>query len=142
MKSSSLRLFVAVIAILAFTVACSLPFVISPVQPAEKIVYVEITSHLPPVASTSAPTATVSRTCRNSCRNPMPLQSIWMDHGLSGRASTNNSWILISCSKDISLVGNTATDDGQSLLFKGTISQDSKERFRYLGIHHRYFRHF
>ena len=44
MKSSSLRLAIALIAIMAVTVACSLPFVISPVQPEEKIVYVEVNS--------------------------------------------------------------------------------------------------
>ena len=57
MKSSSLRLAIALIAIMAVTVACSLPFVISPVQPEEKIVYVEVTSTPLPPAATTAPAA-------------------------------------------------------------------------------------
>jgi hypothetical protein len=122
MKLSSLRLIVAVIALIAFTVACSMPFVISPVQPEEKIVYVEITS-TPIVAPSAAPSPTANPVVPTAT----PAVSVNLD----------GPWTIWQGVKEVkldidflqqgySLVGNTSTDDGQSLLFKGTISQDGK----------------
>jgi hypothetical protein len=122
MKSSSLHLFVAVIAILAFTVACSMPFVISPVQPTEKIVFVEITS-TPEAASTAAPTATVS----SAAPAATPTVSVNLDGPWTIWQGVKEQQLDIDfLQQGYLLVGNTATDDGQSLLFKGTISQDGK----------------
>ena len=128
MKSSSLRLAIALIAIMAVTAACSLPFVISPVQPEEKIVYVEVTSTPLPAAATTAPAAERLSLRFNLLSLPQPplLLLTWMDPGQSGKAPANSSWILTFCSKGYNLIGNTATGKGHSLLFKGTISQDSK----------------
>lgn len=121
MKSSSLRLVIAVIAILAVTSACSLPFVISPVEPEEKIVYIEITSTPLPPAATSAPAA----------EPPLPAATLAVAVNLDGlwtiwQGTGEKQMEIDFLQKDYSLIGNTATGDGHSLLYKGTISQDSK----------------
>lgn len=121
MKSSSLRLIIALIAIMAVSVACSLPFVISPVEPEEKIVIVEVTSTpLPPAAATqSAAEATLPAATPAVAVNLDGSWTIW-------QGTKEQKLDIDFLQQGYNLVGNTATNDGQSLLFKGTINQDSK----------------
>jgi hypothetical protein len=122
MKSSSLRIIVGVTAILAFTVACSMPFVISPVQPVEKIVYVEITS-TPVVVATAAP----SPTANFAVPAATPTVSVNLDGAWTIWQGIKEQQLDIDfLQQGYTLIGNTATNDGQSLLFNGTISQDGK----------------
>jgi hypothetical protein len=121
MKSSTLRLVIVLIAILSVSVACSLPFVISPVQPEEKIIYVEVTS------TPIQPTATASAAATLAAPAATPTVSVNLDGPWSIWQGTNEQLLDIDfLQKGYSLVGNTATDDGHSLLFNGTISQDGK----------------
>jgi len=121
MKSSSLHLVIALIAILAVSVACSLPFVISPVQPEEKIVYVEVTSTPAPTADTSVPAAAPTAAAAT------PAVAVNLDGPWTIWQGTSEQQFDIDfLQQGYSLIGNAATNDGQSLLFKGTISQDSK----------------
>ena len=121
MKSSSLRLVIALIAIMAVTVACSLPFVISPVQPEEKIVYVEVTSTPLPPAATTAPAAEPTQPAAT------PAVAVNIDGPWTIWQGTGEQQLDIDfLQQGYNVIGNTATGDGQSLLFKGTISQDSK----------------
>jgi len=121
MKSSSLRLAIALIAIMAVTAACSLPFVISPVQPEEKIVYVEVTSTPLPAAATTAPTAESTQSAAT------PAVAVNLDGPWTIWQGTSEQQLDIDfLQQGYNLIGNTATGKGHSLLFKGTISQDSK----------------
>jgi len=121
MKSSSLRLVIALIAIMALTMACSLPFVISPVQPEEKIVYIEVTSTPLPPASTAAPAADPTQAAAT------PAVAINLDGPWTIWQGTGEQQLDIDfLQQGYNLIGNTATGGGQSLLFKGTISQDNK----------------
>ena len=121
MKSSSLRLAIALIAIMAVTVACSLPFVISPVQPEEKIVYVEVTSTPLPPTATTAPAAEPTLAAAT------PAVAVNLDGPWTIWQGTGEQQLDIDfLQQGYNIIGNTATGDGQSLLFKGTISQDSK----------------
>ena len=122
MKSSSLRLAIALIAIMAVTVACSLPFVISPVQPEEKIVYVEVTSTpLPPAAATAAPAVDPTQPAATPAV-AVNVDGPWTIWQGSGEQQLDIDFLQ----QGYNVVGNTATGNGQSLLFKGTIGQDSK----------------
>lgn len=121
MKSSSLRLIIAAAAILAVTVACSLPFVMAPVEPEEKIVYVEITSTPSTLTSTLQP---VSEPTLSAATPSIPVNmdgpwTIWQ--GTSGQQLD-----IDFLQQGFVLVGNTATGNGESMLFKGTISQDGR----------------
>jgi len=121
MKSSSLRLAIALIAIMAVTVACSLPFVISPVQPEEKIVYVEVTSTPLPAAATTAPAAQPTQPAAT------PAVAVNLDGPWTIWQGTAEQQLDIDfLQQGYNLIGNAASGDGHSLLFKGTISQDSK----------------
>jgi len=122
MKSSSIRLTIALLAIMAVTVACSLPFVISPVQPEEKIVYVEVTSTpLPQLVATTAPPAQPTQPVST------PAVAINIDGPWKIWQGTGEQQLDIDfLQQGYNLIGNTATGNGGSLLFKGTISQDSK----------------
>ncbi|MDP2966441.1 MAG: hypothetical protein Q8N39_10485 [Pelolinea sp.] len=124
MKSSFLRLVIVLIAILAVSVACSLPFVISPVQPEEKIVYVEITS-IP--AAPPAPTSAPAPTAESPAPAVTPTVSVNLDGSWAIWQGTSEQQLDIDFLQiGYSLVGNTATGNGHSLLFNGTISQDGK----------------
>ena len=121
MKSLSLRLIIALIAILAVSVACSLPFVISPVEPEEKIIYVEVTSTPVP------PTATPLPPAEPAAPATTPTVSVNLDGPWTiWQGASEQKLDIDFLQQGYSLVGNTATDDGQSLLFNGTISQDGK----------------
>lgn len=121
MKSLSLRLVIALIAILAVSLACSLPFVISPVEPEEKIIYVEVTSTPVP------PTATPLPPAEPAAPAATPAVSVNLDgHWTIWQGASEQKLDIDFLQQGYSLVGNTATDDGQSLLFNGTISQDGK----------------
>jgi hypothetical protein len=119
MKSSSLRLVIALIAILAVSVACSLPFAIAPVQPEEKIVYVEVTSTPVPPTDASADESTPPATTPAVAVNLDGPWTIW-------QGTSEQQLDIDFLQQGYNLIGNTATGDGHSLLFKGTISQDSK----------------
>ena len=128
MKSSTLRMAIALIAIMAVTAACSLPFVISPVQPEEKIVYVEVTSTPLPAVATPAPTAEPTQA---EVQPTQPAATPAVAVNLDGdwtiwQGSSEQQLDIDFLQQGYSLVGNTATGKGHSLLFKGTISQDSK----------------
>jgi hypothetical protein len=124
MKSLTLRLVIALIAILAFSLACSLPFVISPVQPEEKIVYVEVTS-IPAAAATAEPS--IAPTTAPAVGGPTPTVSVNLDGAWTIWQGTSEQQLDIDfLQRGYSLVANTSTDDGESLLFNGTISQDGK----------------
>jgi len=125
MKSSSLRLTGAVIVILAVTIACSMPFVISPVEPTEKIVYVEITS-TPVVTPTPAPSPTANPAVPAATPTvPAATVSVNLDGAWTIWQGIKEQQLDIDfLQQGYILVGNAATDDGRSLLFNGTISQD------------------
>ena len=121
MKSSSLPLAITLIALLAVSVACSLPFVISPVEPEEKIVYIEITSTPLPAESTPLPT-TEPTTSAETPAVPVNLVGPWT----IWQGTKEKILDIDFLQQGYTLTGNTATDDGYSLLFNGTISQDGK----------------
>ena len=121
MKSSSLRLIIALIAILSVSVACSLPFALTPVQPEEKIVYIEVTSTPLPQAEAAAPTA------EPTLPAPTPAVAVNLDgHWTIWQGTSEQQLDIDFLQQGYNLIGNTASGDGHSLLFKGTISQDSK----------------
>lgn len=121
MKSSSLRLVIALITILAVSVACSLPFVISPVQPEEKIVYIEVTSTPVPPTEASVPAAEATQPAAT------PAVAVNLDGPWTiWQGSKGQQLDIDFLQQGFNIIGNTATGDGHSLLFKGTISQDSK----------------
>jgi hypothetical protein len=112
---------VALIAILAVSAACSLPFAITPVQPEEKIVYIEVTSTPAPPADASAPASEPTLPAAT------PAVAVNLDGPWTIWQGTSEQQLDIDfLQQGYSLVGNTATGSGHSLLFKGTISQDSK----------------
>ncbi len=127
MKSLSYRLAIAFIAIMAVTTACSLPFVISPVEPEEKIVYVEITSTPLPAAATTAPVVATQPAAEPTQPAATPAVAVNLDGSWTiWQGSSEQQLDIDFLQQGYNLIGNTATGKGQSLLYKGTISQDSK----------------
>ena len=119
MKSSSLRFILGFSLLLIFSLSCTLPFYGATTEPEKEIVYIEITST--PVeedtAEPEAPTETPAQT---------PTVSVSLDGEWTIWQGTSEQQLAIDfLQQGYSLIGNTATDDGYSLLFNGTISQDS-----------------
>jgi hypothetical protein len=127
MKSSSLRLMIAIVVLLAVSVACSLPFTLRPDEPEEKIVYVVVTSEPVPPAATLPPAATPLPAAEPTLPAVTPTVSVNLDGLWTIWQGTGEQQLSINfLQKGYSLIGNTATGDGESLLYKGTISQDGK----------------
>ncbi len=105
-------------AILLVSIACTLPFTITPVEPEEKIVYVEITSTPIDPASELQPEETTAAT---------PAVAVNLDGVWTIWQGSNEQQLTINfLQQGYNLTGNVATGSGHSLLFKGTINQDSK----------------
>lgn len=118
MKSSSIRLLIGFALILAVSLACTLPYTIAPTEPEQQIVYVEITST--PAEEAAAPAEAPAEPAQE------PTIPINMDGEWTIWQGTSEQQLTIDfLQQDNTLIGNTATDDGHSLLFKGTISQDN-----------------
>ena len=101
--------------ILLISVACTLPFTITPVESEEKIIYVEITSTPEqPAVEPTEPAATPSVAV-----NMDGIWTIWQGPG-------EQQLTINFLQQGYNLIGNTASGSGHSLLFKGTISQDSR----------------
>ena len=117
MKSSSLRLIVTITALMMLALSCTLPFYIGPAEPEEKIIYVEVTST--PVEEVAEPTDAPSSPAQT------PTVSVNLDGEWTIWQGTGEQQLVIDfLQQGYSLIGNTATGDGHSLLFNGTISQD------------------
>jgi hypothetical protein len=114
MKSSIMRLVIASSLGLLVALSCTLPFYIGTPEP--EIVYVEVTS---------TPSATEQPTEGPAQTGPTPTVSVNLDGEWFIWYGSSEKQLKISfLQKDYSLVGNAATDDGNSLLFNGTISQE------------------
>jgi len=106
--------------ILVFSaIACTLPFYLAPAPVAEeKIVYVEITS---------TPEDEVADSATEEEVEVAPAVSVSLDGPWTiWEGSTEKQLSVDFLQKDNNIIGNAATDDGHSMLFKGTISQDGK----------------
>ncbi|MDO9545728.1 MAG: hypothetical protein Q7J07_03130 [Pelolinea sp.] len=105
-----------------FTLACTLPFNFAPAPESEEtIVYVEITST--PEMDESADTdmgtdedAEVTPTVSINLDGPW---TIW-------QGSSEQQLSIDFLQQGYELIGNAATGDGHSILFKGTVGQDGK----------------
>lgn len=118
MKPSLLRLIIGCSFILIVALACTMPFYISSAEPEREIVYIEVTST--PIEKTAAPTSIPIEV------GPTPTVSVNIDGEWTIWWGISEDRLKISfLQRGYELVGNTATGDGHSLLFKGTISQDS-----------------
>jgi len=117
MKNSPLAKITLLAAILLISIACSLPFTITPVETEEKIVYVEITS-TPQATITTQAEATTTTT---------PAVAVNLDGIWTIWQGSNEQQLTINfLQQGYNITGNVATGDGHSILFKGTINQDSK----------------
>jgi hypothetical protein len=106
---------------LTVAAACSLPFTIAPVEPEEKIVYVEITST--PDTSTPTPLAANEPTPSMATPSiPVNMDGPWTIWQGTGAQQLEIDFLQ----QGFALVGNTATNNGESMLFKGTINQDGR----------------
>lgn len=117
MKSSLKRLAFVLSLTGVVALSCTLPFTISPVaEPSKEIVYVEVTSTPAPVEQpTLAPVDSA----------PAPTVSVNLDGEWTIWQGPKEQRLKISfLQQGNDLVGNTATGDGHSLLFKGAIAQD------------------
>lgn len=116
MKSSMIRLAVTGSVILMVAISCTLPFYIGTPEPEKEIVYVEVTST--PV-ETEAPAAEAPQEA-----GPTPTVSVNLDGEWTIWYGASEEQLKISfLQKGYALVGNSATGDGDSLLFNGTINQ-------------------
>ena len=118
MKLSRSKLLTAMAVTLFIAVACTLPFTITPVEPEEKIVYVEVTPVIEEVVATevpvqAAPTATVSV--------PVSVEGIWTIW-----QGTNEEQLTVNfLQQGFVLTANVATGSGHSMLLKGNLNQDN-----------------
>ena len=116
------RTFTALIASLLvfFTLACTLPFLITP-EPVEKIVYVEVTS---------TPDEDVDSTDDAENKEeiePTPTVSVNLDGPWTIWQGSDEQELSIDfLQQGYKLVGNAATSDGHSIMFRGEVSQDGK----------------
>ena len=118
MKNSYALKWTLLAAILLVSIACSLPFTITPVEPEEKIVYVEITS---------TPEAPAAEPQTEATSGPTPQVAVNMDGVWTIWQGSNEQQLTINfLQQGYNLTGNVATGGGHSILFKGTINQDSK----------------
>ena len=103
-----------------FTIACTLPFNFSP-TPEEKIVYIEITS-TPVIVETPETESDVILTVEVTPTVSVNLDGPWT----IWQGSSEQQLSIDFLQQGYGLVGNAATGDGHSILFKGTVSQDGK----------------
>ncbi len=105
-----------------FTIACTLPFYLaSTPETEEKIVYVEITS-TPDINETSEAESDVGVDV-----NVTPTVSVNLDGPWTiWQGSSEQQLSIDFLQQGYELTGNAATGGGQSILFKGMVSQDGK----------------
>lgn len=105
--------------LILFTVACTIPIYFSEPEPVEKIVYVEVTSTPQGDDAADAESDTEQEAMQPATVNLDGPWTIW--HG-----SDEQELEIDFLQQDHELVANAATNDGHSILFKGTIGQDGK----------------
>jgi len=116
MKNRTTAVFIALILVL-FTLACTLPFYVATAPESEvKIVYVEITSTPEEVSDSANKDEDVAVT------PPVPVNldgpwTIW-------QGSAEQQLTIDFLQQGGDLTGKAATGGGQSILFKGVLSQD------------------
>jgi hypothetical protein len=115
MKSPSKQLFITSLIVLLIGISCTLPFYFgAPVESEKEIVYVEVTAA--PSTADEEPAAL----------GPTPAVAVNLDGEWTIWYGSTEKLLKISfLQKGYSLVGNTATGSGNSLLFNGTINQSS-----------------
>ena len=119
MKNRTTAVFIALMLVF-FTLACNLPFYIATApESEEKIVYVEITSTPEEVSESSDDDeadqeVAVTPTVSVNLDGPW---TIW-------QGSAEQQLTIDFLQQGYDLVGNAATGDGHSILFKGVVSQD------------------
>jgi len=110
-----------VVLLIATTLACTIPVNFAPApEVEEKIVYVEITST--PVQDDEVDSESEQETVEESDAVTINMDGPWTIW--QGAAEQKLSIDFLQ--KGDEVVGNTATDDGHSLLFSGSISADGK----------------
>jgi len=108
-----------IVMLIATTLACTIPVNFAPApEVEEKIVYIEITS-TPAEEEEEVVEEEEEETSEVVSINVDGPWTIWQ-----GAAEQKLAIDFLQKGSDV--VGNTATDDGHSLLFKGTISSDGK----------------
>jgi hypothetical protein len=115
MKSPSKKLFITSLIVLLIGISCTLPFYFSaPVESEKEIVYVEVTAA--PATANDEPASP----------GPTPAVAVNLDGEWTIWYGSAEKLLKISfLQKGYSLVGNTATGSGHSLLFNGNINQAS-----------------
>jgi len=110
------------ILLIGTTLACTIPIYFgSEPEVEEKIVYVEITS-TPDEAEAEAETETDEEESEDEVVLQVNMDGLWT----IWRGSNEQRLSIDFLQKGSDVVGNTATDDGHSLLFVGTIGSDGK----------------
>jgi hypothetical protein len=118
MKSLRVTKLAVLAGVLLATIACTLPFTITPVEPEEKIIYIEITS-TPEETTAEAETPTDPAATPPVAVNLDGIWTIWQGAG-------EQQLTINFLQQGYTIIGNAASGSGHSLLFKGTINQDSK----------------
>lgn len=118
MKISNTSKWTLVAAILLVSTACSLPFTITPVEPEEKIIYVEVTS---------TPDVPAAEPQADATTGPTPQVAVNMDGVWTiWQGSIEQQLTINFLQQGYNLTGNVAIGGGHSILIKGIINQDSK----------------
>lgn len=118
MKSSRLLFITTFTALLFVSIACTLPFTISPVETGdEKVVYIEVTS-TPVEVATEAP---VQAAATSTVSVPINMDGIWT----IWQGSNEEQLTVNFLQQGFIITANVATSGGHSLLFEGTINQDN-----------------
>jgi hypothetical protein len=105
-----------------FTIACTLPFYVAPAPEAEeKIVYVEITS-TPEMDESTDDVMDADEDVEVTPTVSVNLDGPWT----IWQGNSEQQLSIDFLQQGYELIGNAATGDGHSILFKGMVSQDGK----------------
>jgi hypothetical protein len=108
-----------------FTLACTLPFNFATApEPEERIVYVEITSTPEEVSDSADENEAVEDEVIEDI-SATPTVSVNLDGPWTiWQGSAEQQLAIDFLQQGYDLIGNAATDDGHSILFKGVVGQD------------------
>jgi len=123
MKSRRLYYFIFSFLIIT-TIACTIPIYFGEASvPEEKIVYVEITST--PIPTESSADESSNTATQDTSTSPTATVSVSLDGAWTIWQGSSEQLLSINfLQTGYEIVGNTATGNGNSLLFNGVISQD------------------
>ncbi len=119
MKNRTVVVFIALM-LVSFTLACTIPSITVGSEPVEKIVYVEITSTPDVISDSTDEDDTDSEDVAVTPPVPVNLDGPWT----IWQGSAEQQLTIDFLQQGGDLTGNTATGGGNSILFKGVLSQD------------------